>query len=288
MIIAVASGKGGTGKTMVATSLALSLKDEYKVQLLDADTEEPNSHIFLKPQFTATEAVSIMTPSVNKERCDYCGKCAEVCAFNAIAVIHEAVLTFPELCHGCGACSYLCPRQAISEAANQVGIIKTGNAGDISFVQGTLDIGQTMPTPLVRRVKDYTSHEGVAIIDVAPGTSCPVIAAIKGSDFCLLVAEPTPFGLNDLKLAVETARQLEVPCGLILNRTGVGDSGVEDYCREQNIPILLNIPLDIDIARSYSQGTTLAEGMPEWQDKFKEVLKQIQEIIGERNSSSER
>ncbi|MDD3265530.1 MAG: ATP-binding protein [Dehalococcoidales bacterium] len=286
MIISVASGKGGTGKTMVATSFAFSLKNDFQVQLLDADVEEPNSHIFLKPVFDKTDEVSVMVPSVNKDRCNYCGTCAEVCAFNAIAVVKDVVLTFPELCHGCGACSYLCPRQAISETPSQIGLVETGSAGKISFVQGKLAIGQTMPTPVVRKVKDYVNRKKIAIIDAAPGTSCPVIAAIKDSDFCLLVTEPTPFGLNDLKLAVETVRQLEVPYGLVLNRTGVGDSGVEEYCREENIPILLTIPLDLNIARFYSEGITLAEGMPEWQKEFREVLQKIQEITGERNSST--
>ncbi|MFA7179497.1 MAG: hypothetical protein WC075_06195, partial [Dehalococcoidales bacterium] len=160
------------------------------------------------------------------------------------------------------------------------------SAGKISFVQGKLAIGQTMPTPVVRKVKDYVNRKKIAIIDAAPGTSCPVIAAIKDSDFCLLVTEPTPFGLNDLKLAVETVRQLEVPYGLVLNRTGVGDSGVEEYCRRENIPILLTIPLDLNIARFYSEGITLAKGMPEWQKEFREVLQKIQEITGERNSST--
>ncbi|MDD5122723.1 MAG: ATP-binding protein [Dehalococcoidales bacterium] len=286
MIISVASGKGGTGKTMVATSFAFSLKNDFQVQLLDADVEEPNSHIFLKPVFDKTDEVSVMVPSVNKDRCNYCGTCAEVCAFNAIAVVKDVVLTFPELCHGCGACSYLCPRQAISETPSQIGLVETGSAGKISFVQGKLAIGQTMPTPVVRKVKDYVNREKITIIDVAPGTSCPVIAAIKDSDFCLLVTEPTPFGLNDLKLAVETVRQLEVPYGLVLNRTGVGDSGVEEYCRRENIPILLTIPLDLNIARFYSEGITLAKGMPEWQKEFREVLQKIQEITGERNSST--
>jgi len=286
MIISVASGKGGTGKTMVATSLAVSLKDDYKVQLLDVDVEEPNSHIFLKPVFSQSSEVSVMVPSVNNERCNYCGTCAEACAFNAIAVVKDVIMTFPELCHGCGACSYLCPRQAISETPNQIGIVETGTAGKISFVQGKLDIGQTMPTPVVRKAKEYLDREKIAIIDAAPGTSCPVIAAIKGSDFCLLVTEPTPFGLNDLKLAVETARQLEVPCGLVLNRTGVGDSKVEEYCLQEKIPILLTIPLDVNIARFYSEGITLAEGMPEWQKDFREVIQMIKEITGEGNSST--
>ncbi|MDD5604772.1 MAG: ATP-binding protein [Dehalococcoidales bacterium] len=284
MIISIASGKGGTGKTMVATSLAASIKNDYEVQLLDADVEEPNSHIFLKPTINNIHYVSIMTPLINEERCNHCGKCAEICAFKAVVTIKDTVLTFPELCHGCGACSYLCPRQAISETPNQIGIIETGAAGNISFVQGKLDIGQTMPTPVVRKVKEHIDQKKIAIIDAAPGTSCPVIAAIKDSDFCLLVTEPTPFGLNDLKLAVETVTQLSVPCGLVLNRSGIGYSNVEEYCHQENIPILLTIPLSLNIARFYSEGIMLVEGLPEYQEKFKQAFSRIQEIASERNS----
>ncbi|MDD5590336.1 MAG: ATP-binding protein [Dehalococcoidales bacterium] len=268
MIVSVASGKGGTGKTLVATSLALSLKDKHDVQLLDCDVEEPDDHIFMKPSITSSEVVSIPVPQVDEARCTYCGKCAEVCAYNAIAVITDKVLVFPELCHGCGACSYLCPENAIKEVGKEIGIVESGNADGVKFVHGKLSIGQPMAPPIIRKVKEKANKQGVVIIDSSPGTSCPVVEAIRGSDFCLLVTEPTPFGLNDLKLAVETVRKLDIPFGIILNRTGVGDNKTEEYCRKENIPILMKIPLDTKIARLYSQGIPLVKGIPEFRNDF--------------------
>lgn len=288
MIIAVASGKGGTGKTLVATSLALSLKDSHKVRLLDGDVEEPNAHIFLRPVITGQEAVCIQVPRVDEKKCTYCGKCAEVCAYNALAVLPDRVLVFPELCHGCGACSYLCPEKAISEEGRETGVVEWGNADGIEFVQGKLTVGEAMAPPVIRKVKERADGEGVVIIDVPPGTSCPVVEAVKDSDFCLLVTEPTPFGLNDLVLAVETIRQLNIPCGVVLNRAGVGDNKVEEYCRKEKIPILLTIPLDTEIARLYSKGITLAEGMPQWRESFGQLFDGIKETVDERNRSLKR
>ncbi len=233
MIISVASGKGGTGKTLVATSLALSLKDVYNVQLLDCDVEEPNDHVFMNPDIKRRETVSIPVPEVDKRRCTYCGKCAQVCAFNAIAVVNEKILLFPELCHGCGSCSYLCPENAITEVPKPVGVIETGNANGVEFVQGMLDVGQAMAPPIIRKVKEYIDRNKVAIIDSSPGTSCPVVEAIEGSDFCILVTEPTPFGLNDLMLAVEVVRKLNIPFGIVLNRADVGDGKTETYCQRE-------------------------------------------------------
>jgi len=198
MIISVASGKGGTGKTLVATSLALSLIDNYKVQLLDCDVEEPNANILLRLDMKLSQPVYIPIPKVDETKCTYCGKCAEVCAYNAIAVLKEKVLVFPELCHGCGACSYLCAESAITEEGRQVGIVERGNSGNLELVQGKLAIGEAMAPPVIREVKKYLDPANMVIIDVSPGTSCPVVEAVEGSDFCLLVTEPTPFGLNDL------------------------------------------------------------------------------------------
>ena len=216
MIISVASGKGGTGKTLVATSLALSLKDIYNVQLLDCDVEEPNDHVFMKPSITGRQAVSIPVPQIDKQKCTYCGKCAQVCAFNAIAIVNRKALLFHELCHGCGACSYLCPEKAISEVPNEIGVIERGKADGVDFAHGILDVGQAMAPPVIRKVKEMVASEKVSIIDASPGTSCPVVEAISESDFCLLVTEPTPFGLNDLILAVETTRKLGIPFGIVL------------------------------------------------------------------------
>ena len=288
MIISIASGKGGTGKTLVATSLALALKDSHKVKLLDGDVEEPNDHVFLKPDITGSEPVFIPVPKIDEAKCTGCGKCAEVCAYNAIAVLGEHVLTFSQLCHGCGACSYLCPEKAITEEKREMGVVEWGEADGIDFVQGRLTVGEAMAPPIIRMVKRHTDSDGIAIIDSPPGTSCPVVEAIEGSDFCLLVTEPTPFGLNDLVLAVETVRQLGIACGVVLNRAGVGDNKVEDYCRQENIPILLTIPLDTEIARLYSRGVTLVEGMPEWKNKFGGLFEDIKEIVDARNRSLKR
>lgn len=288
MIISVASGKGGIGKTLVATSLALSLKDKQKVQLLDCDVEEPNDHIFLKPVITERKTVNIMVPQVNEDKCTFCGRCAQVCAYHAIAVFPRNVLVFPHLCHGCGACSYLCPEKAISEEARGIGIVETGHSNGMDFVQGKLNVGEPMPTPVIRKVKERANHDGTVIIDVSPGTSCPVVESIRGSDFCLLVTEPTPFGLNDLILAVEMVKELRIPSGVVINRAGVGNRKVEEYCLKENIPVLLTIPLDTEIARLYSRGIALVEGMPQWQEGFRRLFDGIQEIVDERNRSVKR
>jgi len=288
MIISVASGKGGTGKTLVATSLALSLKDREKVQFLDCDVEEPNAHIFLKPVITRSEPVYIQVPEVDDRKCTYCGKCAEVCAYHAIAVILKQVLVFPHLCHGCGACSYLCPEKAVSEQGREIGVIESGYSNGLGFVQGRLTVGEAMPTPVIRKLKEQINGEGIVIIDVSPGTSCPVVQSIKGSDFCLLVTEPTPFGLNDLMLAVETSKELSTPCGVVINRAGTGDGKVQEYCAKENIPVLLTIPLDTSIARLYSRGVALVEGMPLWKESFVELFDSIQEIVHERSRSVKR
>ena len=288
MIISVASGKGGTGKTLVATSLALSLKDRYRVQLLDCDVEEPNAHILLKPLITNSEAVCIPIPNVDEKQCTYCGKCAEVCAYNAIAVFPKHVLVFPNLCHGCGACSYLCPEEAITEEEKEMGVVELGQSNGVAFVQGRLTVGEAMPTPVIRKVKERVNHDAIVVIDVSPGTSCPVVESIKGSNFCLLVTEPTPFGLNDLVLTVETVSELNIPCGVVINRAGIGDAKVEEYCLKENIPILLTVPLDTEIARLYSRGITLAEGMPQWKESFLWLFNKIRELADERNRCLER
>jgi len=278
VIISVASGKGGTGKTLVATSLALSLQDRKPVQLLDCDVEEPNAHIFLKPSLNHKQVVFIPIPQVDEAKCTYCGKCAEVCAYNAIAVIREKVLIFPELCHGCGACSYFCSEGALSEIGKEMGILETGQAKGIEFIQGKLTVGEAMAPPVIREVKKHINREWLVIVDVSPGTSCPVVEAVKGSDFCLLVTEPTPFGLNDLTLAVDMLNKLDIPCGVVINRDGAGDSKVEEYCYREGIPILLRIPLNIEIAQLYSRGITLVEGMPQWREAFIKLYNDIEQI----------
>ena len=278
MIISVASGKGGTGKTLISTSLALTLQDKGQVQLLDCDAEEPNSHIFLQPNITDRYPVNMLIPQVDQAKCTYCGKCAEICAYNAIAVFDKAkrVLVFPELCHGCGACSYLCPETAISEEGNEIGVVEVGKSGDIDFVHGKLDVGLAMAPPVIRKVKEHINTERTVIIDVPPGTSCPVVESVSRTDFCILVTEPTPFGLNDLRLAVEMVRKLGLPCGVVMNRAGIGDELTEMYCEKENIPILLTIPLDPQIASAYSKGIALVEAFPEWKEIFSGMFAQLQ------------
>jgi MinD superfamily P-loop ATPase len=283
MIISIASGKGGTGKTLVATSLALSLKDSCEVALLDCDVEEPNDHILLRPVFTGSEPVNIPVPVVAEDRCTYCGKCARVCVYHAMAVLGDHVLIFPQLCHGCGACCYLCPEKAISEEPRQMGVVEWGRADGVSFTHGILNAGEAMAPPVIRKVKGHSNGQGTVIRDIPPGTSCPVVEAIKGSDYCLLVTEPTPFGLNDLALALDMVKKLGIPCGVILNRAGVGDSGVGEYCRKENLPILLTIPLDMEIARLYSRGIALVDGMPQWKIHFKRLFEDIRGLVDERS-----
>jgi MinD superfamily P-loop ATPase len=280
MIISVASGKGGTGKTTVAVSLALSLEARRSVQFLDCDVEEPNAHLFLKPSIDKTLPVFILVPEVDEAKCTFCGKCAEVCAHNAIAVIKNTVLVFSELCHGCGGCSLLCPEKAIKDVEKKIGVLESGAAGNLQFIHGKLDIGQPMSPPLIRAVKKTINKKRTVIIDVPPGTSCPVIEATKGSDFCLLVTEPTPFGLHDLRLTVETVRQLRIPIGVIINRAGFGDRDVEAYCQKENIPILMTIPFDRKIAVAYSEGIPVVEAIPAYRQKFFEIFERIEKTAG--------
>jgi MinD superfamily P-loop ATPase len=284
MKISVASGKGGTGKTLVATNLALSINGEEHVQLIDCDVEEPNAYIFIKPEFSREEKVYIPVPEVNYDCCTYCGKCADICAFNAIALISDKLLIFPELCHGCGACSYLCPEKAISEKDREIGLLQTGRADGIEFVQGNLNIGEPMATPVIKKVKEHIKNNTIIILDVPPGTSCPVIEAINNSDFCLLVTEPTPFGLNDLKLAVEATKKLQIPCGIVINRAGSDDSIINEYCEKEGIPILLTIPLDPEIAKLYSKGIPLVTAQPEWKANFTSLFNKIKRSIDGRNN----
>ncbi len=280
MIISVASGKGGTGKTTVAVNLALSLAN---VQLPDCDVEEPNAHLFLKPEMKERCSACIPIPEVDESKCNACGRCREVCAYHAIAVIPPSdgdkgnVLIFPHLCHGCGACSMLCPQKAIKETNKEIGVVEMGDSGDIRFVHGMLNVGEIMAPPLIRQVRERIDPTRTVIIDAPPGTSCPVIAAVKKSDYCVLVTEPTPFGLNDLVLAVEVLKKLAIPFGVVINRSDLGDGTVEDYCRDSGIPVLLRIPFDREIAHLYSRGIPLVQEKAEYKEKFKALFTMIAE-----------
>lgn len=275
--ISVASGKGGTGKTTVSVGLSLSIPN---VQLLDCDVEEPNSHIFIKPEIKTKAPVYIPVPEIDLEKCNFCGRCAEVCEYNAIAVLKDNVLVFPELCHGCGACSALCPQGAIREIKREIGVVEIGTKSDLQFIHGRLNIGEAMSPPLIRAVKAYINPTRTAVIDAPPGTSCPVIESIKDSDFCILVTEPTPFGLNDLILAVEVLRKLKIPFGVIVNRSDLGNKDTHDYCRKEGISILMEIPFKKEIAVAYSKGTAFVEEMPEYKKEFADMYIKITRSAG--------
>jgi len=286
MIIAVASGKGGTGKTTVATNLALALmstKKEQKLVFADCDVEEPNAALFLNPLFRDKEEVSIKVPKVDADLCTYCGRCAEVCQYNAIAVIKQNVLVFEELCHGCGSCTLECPEGAIREVPNVIGTVERGRVGSMDFVHGLMNIGVPMAPPIIRKVKAWATgkdKERLLIIDAPPGTACPVVEALRGSDYALMVTEPTPFGLHDLRIAVQVAREeLKIPVGVVINRDGVGDTGVEDYCHDNEIPILMRIPLERRIAEAYSDGQPMVAAFPEYRDRFLALYQDILEEV---------
>ncbi|MBU1344417.1 MAG: ATP-binding protein [Proteobacteria bacterium] len=277
MIISVASGKGGTGKTTVATNLAFSLGKN--VQIMDCDVEEPNSHLFLTPDIKERQAVIAPIPLIDEDKCTYCKKCMEICRFSAIAVVAKKVITFPELCHSCGGCMAVCPENAILESDRELGDIETGSIKDISFIHGRLNVGQVMSPPIIKKIRTFAKEKMVNIIDAPPGTSCPVIAAMKGAHFVLLVTEPTPFGLHDLTLAVEAVKILNIPHGIVINRAGMGNDGVKEYAKKEGIPILMEIPFDRKIAQIYSRGELIVEKMPEYKNKFIDLFDQIKRLV---------
>ena len=280
MIISIASGKGGTGKTTVSTNLALSIDEE--VQLLDCDVEEPNAHLFLNPIIEKNEPVLAPVPQIDLEKCTFCKKCMDICRYGAIAVLKKDVLTFENLCHSCGGCFEVCPEDAIIEKKRSLGEIEHGKSGKISFIHGRLDIGQVMVPPIIKKVRSYSDPESVTIIDAPPGTSCPVIAAMSKADFILLVTEPTPFGLHDLKLAVETVKILDIPHGLVINRAGLGNDEVKNYANRESIPILMEIPFDKKIAQIYSKGEMIVDRLPEYKEKFQILFGKIRQLVEAR------
>jgi MinD superfamily P-loop ATPase len=278
MIITVASGKGGTGKTTVAISLALSLasaQPSLPPLFLDCDVEAPNAHLFLKPVFDRRRKVSILIPQVDEECCTHCGRCAEVCRYHAIAVMGKKTLVFPQLCHGCGSCTALCPQQAITETPRIMGVLERGHTPQgIVFARGVLNVGEPMAVPVIRQLKAWAIPQPAqhVIIDCPPGTSCPVVASIRGSDFLLLVTEPTPFGLHDLRLAVRVARELSVSVGVVINRDGSGNAGVDEFCAAEGLPVLMRIPFERTIAEGIAQGKTLVDIQPQYRGQFQQLL----------------
>ena len=307
MRIVVASGKGGTGKTTIATSLALVAAEQEPVRFLDCDVEAPNAGLFLEPVLDTRKEVGILIPQVDESTCTYCGKCADVCQFHAIAVIGKKTLVFPELCHGCGSCTLVCPENAISEHLDVMGVLESGPAAHgIDFAQGVMNVGEPMAVPIIRELKRWTpvslrgavspeaipSSSGrllrrdaarndiIEVRDAPPGASCPVVETIRGADFVLLVTEPTPFGLHDLKQVVEITRELDLPTGVVINRDGIGDNAVETYCSENGIPILMRIPMERRIAQAIASGKPLLEAAPEYRPDFQSMLQTIAAEVG--------
>ena len=273
MIIAVASGKGGTGKTTVALALAAVAKGP--VRLLDCDVEEPNCHLFFQTKVERSEPVTVPIPVADEARCIGCGQCAQICCYNAIAALGKHILIFPELCHSCGGCIRVCSSLALHEESKEIGNIEFRRRDNVELASGQLTIGHAMSPPLIRAVKKQIAANGDTIIDCPPGTSCPVVTAVRGADFVILVTEPTPFGLHDLTLAVATVRELGLKFGVILNRADTGNRSIHEYCGEENIPLLLEIPDQFKIAEAYSRGVSLLEATPELRAGFEKVLAQI-------------
>jgi len=281
LVVTVASGKGGTGKTTVAVNLAVvAAAQGRRVQLADCDVEEPNSHLFAKPQLDEKTPVALPRPVVNQELCTGCGECAAICQFNAVACINGNVVLFPELCHGCGGCWLVCPTEAITAEEREVGVIEAGPSKGFAFVHGRVNIGEAAASPpLVNRVKAQLDSVDLAIIDAPPGTTCPMVAAVRESDFACLVTEPTPFGLHDLKLAVETVREIGVPIGVVINRSDIGDDQVKNYCRSEGLPVIGEIPHDLGIAQAYSRGEVIAEALPKFRPLFEQILTHLHKVI---------
>jgi MinD superfamily P-loop ATPase len=277
--ISIASGKGGTGKTTVAVHLATWLAHQGQaVTVMDCDVEEPNGHLFLHPEFSSSDPAGIPVPEVDADRCTVCGRCAAVCEFNAIAMLPKP-LVFPELCHGCTACTLACPAGAIQEKSRPIGVVESGLSGTIEFIQGRLNIGEPMAPPLIRAVKDLRKPDRITLLDSPPGTSCPAVTAIRGTDLVLLVTEPTPFGLHDLTLAVDTVRPMGLPMAVILNRADPADTTVQDFCRSESIPLLAELPDDRAAAEAYARGQLFFETLPEWRERFVALWTRIEALL---------
>lgn len=275
MIISIASGKGGTGKTTVSTNMAWAASDTEAVTFLDCDVEEPDSHFYLKPEWTGEEDVCVQVTSVDSSCCDGCGKCAEFCRFNALAAIKGDVLVFKELCHGCGGCALACPLKCITYVDRKIGIIREGGRGGVFMRQGLLDIGEAIAVPVIEQVKKQDCDGGLVLIDCPPGTGCPMVNAIRGSDYCVLVTEPSPFGRHDLDLAHRAAVELGIPHGVVISRSSGNDGIIIEYCQEADLKLIGSVPYSREVALSCSRGEMLAETDETWRERFLGLLEEV-------------
>ena len=286
MLLAVASGKGGTGKTTIATNLVfLAAENGYETAYLDCDVEVPNGALFLQPEIRETSPVYVSVPKVDPARCSGCGLCAKICEYGAIISVQGKTLVFEELCHGCGGCWRVCPEGAIIETQRIVGHVDRGTARGAAFVQGTLDVGQVMSPRIIQAVKEAAPEVALTIVDAPPGTSCPVIESVRDADYVLLVTEPTPFGLNDLQLAVAMVRALQRPFGVVVNRAEGEEGETQAWCREEEIPILAEIPDDRRVAEAYSQGKLVSEACPAHAELYKALLRRLTTPAGLRRAT---
>jgi len=282
MNIAVASGKGGTGKTFLSTNLFNVLRKSFKdVAYYDCDVEEPNGHLFIKPEKTVEEVINVEIPEVDSSKCIKCGKCEEICQYNAITIIAGKPYVFEDLCHSCNGCNLVCPVSAISNIKYRVGTVKSGELANAKFYSGCLDVGKVLTIPIIKRLNRYF-HENsdyINIIDAPPGTSCPVVASVNSVDYVVLVTEPTKFGLNDLNLIVKMLKNFNVPYSVVLNRSGLGkNSLIEDFCQKENIPLDLKIPFSREISTVYSSGGLFSD----YSEDFQKDLLNLFETIKER------
>lgn len=277
MKIAIASGKGGTGKTTISCALALAVP--APVCLLDCDVEEPNSHFFIRPEIESEKKAFRLVPRVDAEKCTGCGECSRVCRFSAIVAPGGKPLVFNDLCHSCGACVRICPAGAIEEISIPMGTVQTGRQGPLKFVSGRLDVGQAMSPPVIRETLRHADEGGLTIVDCPPGTSCAFVTAVRGCDVALLVTEPTPFGLHDLKLAVETLRELKVPFAVAVNRSNGKQNRISEFCEKESIPLLLQVPENRRVAEAYSRGEILTSVMPELHETLAVLPAKLEALI---------
>lgn len=283
MKIAIASGKGGTGKTTLSTNLAAYIAESQKVVLSDLDVEEPNSGLFIKGALIKEENKFTMKPEWKEDKCTLCGLCQEVCNYNAIVKLGNEIVVFPELCHSCYACSELCPTNALPMVPQKMGVLKHFEKNGISFIESRLDIGQEQAVPLIAQTLEFVDENfldtSIKLYDSPPGTSCPVIEATKDADFIILITEPTPFGFNDLKLAIETMKKLEKKFAVVINRFGIGNDDVVEYCEKENIPLIAKIPNDRKVAELYSRGELIYDKIPEVKQELKKITDYILNIL---------